>query len=201
MNKKILIFIIIFTLILLSCLTFVIISTFNKPSEEEPTKLSFENVTNNINNTLTERNDISLNSINTNYNEPKISPNAYITFYKYYKKCGHMTKEKIHITDNLVNLTEDELQKVYKDWQINKFTSSNIELYKEFEGSCGEHYLVKTTNGFITVYILNDDNSVELKETTNIAVKYLSIEDMNELENGVVLYGNEELNSYIENFE
>ncbi len=66
MNKKILIFIIIFTLILLSCLTFVIISTFNKPSEEEPTKLSFENVTNNINNTLTECNDISLNSITSN---------------------------------------------------------------------------------------------------------------------------------------
>ena len=42
---------------------------------------------------------------------------------------------------------------------------------------------------------------MEVVEKTEIAVKYLSLEDINELENGVVLYGKENLNSYIENFE
>ena len=102
---------------------------------------------------------------------------------------------------DLVNLTKDELANVYSDWQINRFTSSEIELYKEFDGSCGEHYLVKSTNGYITIYLLKSDDSTELKETTDIAVKYLSLEDMNELENGVTLYGKDSLNAYIENFE
>ena len=201
MNKKFLILIIIFSTIILLGITFFIFTFFNKKSIDESPKFSVVNEITNDNDVNNIYNVEQLNTVNTNTNEVKLSPNGYITFLKYYKKCGHISKEKIKVTDNLVNLTKDELSQLYSDWQINKFTSLDVELYKEFDGNCGEHYLVKTTNGYITIYIMNDDNSVELKETTDIATKYLSLEDMNELENGVTLYGKEALNSYIENFE
>lgn len=199
MNKKILIIII--SLIILGIITGLVISIFigeENANTPEITLMSKEN--NAINkDELNIVNNIS--TVRTNYNEIRVSPNASLTFFKYYNGCGHIAKERMTATDDLVNLTKDELANVYSDWLINKFTSSEIELYKEFDGSCGEHYLVKSTNGYITIYLLKDDDSMELKETTNISVKYLSLEDINELENGVTLYGKDSLNAYIENFE
>ena len=200
MNKKFLIIIIISFIILGSITGLVIYNLTNKktPNTPEVALMSEENNTG-----VTEETNIvnNISTISTNYNEIRVSPNASLTFYKYYTRYLRVTKERITATNNLVNLTKDELANVYSDWQINKFTSSEIELYKEFDGSCGEHYLVKSTNGYITIYLLKSDNSTELKETTDIAVKYLSLEDMNELENGVTLYGKDSLNAYIENFE
>lgn len=139
--------------------------------------------------------------IETSSEEQIISPNTTITFLKYYKKCGHTLSYRELVSEDMVNLSRDEFSKLYSDWQINKFTSTEIELYKEFKGSCGEHYLVKSVDGFVAIYYLNDDNSTTLKELTEIVVKYLALEDINELENGIILYGKESLNSYIENFE
>ena len=139
--------------------------------------------------------------ISTNSDEIKISPNASITFFKCYQTCGHTVKSREIVTNNMVNLTKEELYNLYRDWQINKFTSNEIELYKEFDGSCGEHYLVKSVDGYINIYNLKEDGSATLEETTDIAVKYLAVEDINELENGIILYGRENLNAYIENFE
>ena len=60
-------------------------------------------------------------------------------------------------------------------------------MQKDFNGSCNEHFLVKSNDGYVCIYNIKDDNSIELKEKTDIAVKYLSLVDMNELENGVTL--------------
>lgn len=158
-------------------------------------------------NTLTNNNADTINNstlydtVKTNSSEIKISPNCVIIFYKKYSECGHTLKEKIVADDSIVNLSQEEFAKLYSDWKINKFTSNEIELSKNINSYCGQHYLVKADDGYVSIYNINSDNSVELKEKTDINVKYLSIEDMNELENGVTLFGKEALNSYIENFE
>lgn len=143
----------------------------------------------------------SINILEANSADTIISPNASITFFKYYKDCGHTIKVKNDITNDMVNMSQNEFSQLYNDWQINKFTNTEIELFKEFSGTCGEHYLVKSNNGYVCIYNIQEDNSYELKENTDIAVKYLSNDDIVELEKGVVLYGKENLNSYIENFE
>ena len=130
-----------------------------------------------------------------------ISPNASITFFKHYKLCNHTIKLKETVSNEMVNLTKDEFKNLYSDWDITKFANDEIELYKEFNENCGEHYLVKSLDGYVAIYNLNEDNSAELKEQTDIAVKYLALEDINELENGIILYGKDNLNAYIENFE
>lgn len=139
--------------------------------------------------------------VKTSVENVSISPNASIIFFKYYKLCNHTIQKKEIVSEEMVNLTQSEFKNLYSNWKVTKFTNSEIELYKEFDGHCGEHYLVKSLDGYVAIYYLNENNSTELKEQTDISVKYLALEDMNELENGVILYGKENLNSYIENFE
>ena len=141
-------------------------------------------------------------TVSTSYDEVKLSPNAILTFFKHYDECGHTLKEKENISNEMTNLTRSEFAKLYSDWEIRNFSNNEVELYKSFSGNCGEHFFVKSNSGgFVEIYKIKDDETRELYETTEIATKYLSNDDRKELENGVILYGKESLNSYIENFE
>lgn len=138
----------------------------------------------------------------TSSDEIKISPNALITFNKNYSKCNHTIKVKESISPDMVNMTKNQFSKLYSDWDILKFTNSEIELSKDFNDFCNEHFLVKSTDdGFIAIYNINFDNSLTLKEKTQIAIKYLSDSDIEELKSGIKLYSIDKLNAYIENFE
>ena len=141
-------------------------------------------------------------TVPTSYDEVKLSPNAILTFLKHYDGCGHTLKEKENISAEMANITRNEFSKLYSDWKIKNFSNTDVELYKDFSGNCGEHFVVKSSSdGFVEIYRIKDDGIYELHETTEIAIKYLSNDDRKELENGVILYGKENLNSYIENFE
>lgn len=141
-------------------------------------------------------------TVPTSYDEVKLSPNAILTFLKHYDGCGHTLKEKENVSAEMANITRNEFSKLYSDWEIKNFSNTDVELYKDFSGNCGEHFLVKSSlNGFVEIDRIKDDGTNELHETTEIAIKYLSDDDRKELENGVILYGKENLNSYIENFE
>lgn len=157
---------------------------------------------NNMQNVNNVHNSQNVQVVQTNSEEIKISPNAIITFLKHYSNCGHVVRVKENAPKNIVNISKDAFSSLYSDWKINKFTSTEIELSKDFSGDCNEHFLVKSNpDGFIEIYKVQPDTSLVLHEKTDISVKYLSNEDIAELENGVYLYGKENLNAYIENFE
>lgn len=101
----------------------------------------------------------------------------------------------------MVNLTVEEFMDLYSDWTLKSFTSDEIILYKEIDDECGEHYVVKTLDGNIAIYKINNENNLDLIEKTEISIKYLPQIDVENLERGVSLVGKEELNAYIENFE
>ena len=141
-------------------------------------------------------------TVPTSYDEVKLSPNAILTFLKHYDGCGHTLKEKENISAEMTNITRNEFSKLYSDWEIKNFSNTDVELYKDFSGNCGEHFVVKSSSdGFVEIYRIKYDGTYELHETNEIAIKYLSNDDRKEMENGVILYGKENLNSYIENFE
>lgn len=139
--------------------------------------------------------------IEVNSGEEKISPNCLITLKRYYKECEHLINEYMDIPQDLVNKGEEDLQKQYPNWEIQKYSSTDIILYKEFDSSCGQHFILRNDNGKITVYKINDDNQEEVYEKTEISIDYLTETDKIEIQNGIRVQGIEELNQLIENFE
>ena len=141
------------------------------------------------------------NIIETNTKEEKITPNCVITLKRYYKGCKHITNEYLNVPQELVNKTEEDLQKKYKDWIIKKFSSTEIELYREFEGKCGEHFVLRENNGKIVINKISEDDKEIFFEETDISVDYLSEEDKEAIKEGIKVFGNENLNQVIEDFE
>ena len=139
--------------------------------------------------------------IEANAREEKISPNCLMTLKRYYNECQHTINEYIDISENLVNKTQEDLKSEYQTWEIQKYSSNEIILYKEFDSNCGQHFILRNDNGKITVYNINENNEEILYEKTEIAVDYLTDADKVEIENGIRVNGLEELNQLIEDFE
>lgn len=139
--------------------------------------------------------------IATNSQEEKISPNCLLILKKYYDECNHTINEYVDVPQDLVNGTEEDLKKEYPYWQIEKYSSNEIILYKEFNSNCGQHFVLREDEGKITVYKINENNEEEIYEKTEISVEYLSETDKSKISEGIKVNGIEELNQLLEDFE
>lgn len=164
-------------------------------SEKE---LAGEN-TYNKNNVANEENEI--NALETSSKEENVSPNAIITKKIYYTACDHLKKESEEIPKELVNKTEQEIEKEFSGWKIEKFSPTEIVLYKEMSGNCGEHYFVQEHNGVIGIYSIDEYGVKTLKEDTEIMVQYLPEEDIQNLKAGVELIGYNKLTEFLQDYE
>ena len=190
-------FIFTITIILIIAIGFVVgsylyrIESNKKQALERNTEKTLQNNTNEIRNTIV-----------TSTAEEKVSPLATLTIKKLYTKCNHILEKSEQIPVELANLNQDEFQKEYNEWEIQRFTNTEITLYKEVPGYCGEHYSLKNLNGFIAIYELDEnDTQTKLVKVTEIPIEYLTKQDKDNIKNGMKVYTKKELNKTLEDFE
>lgn len=133
--------------------------------------------------------------------EEKLAANAILILKKYYGQCEHTINEYVELPQELVNMTEQEVQAEYPDWEVIGFEKGKLTLYKELEDVCGEHFKLKIEDGKVVIYIVNNDGTESVYEKTNISSEYLTETDLLNMQNGLEIYGKEELNQIIEDFE
>ncbi len=150
-----------------------------------------------------ENNEIEndMDEIKVSETETKVSPNAELVIKKYYNECGHTIEEVREVTNDMVNKTQKEVEELYPDYKIESFDNNKIVLLKEEEGQCDEHYIVKDENSNIVIYKLLADGTEEIYQNTGIPTEYLTETDKINLRDGIKIFGRENLNSLIEDFE
>lgn len=136
-----------------------------------------------------------------NSEEEKVSPNAIITFEKHYKDCEHTIKRYEKVATSLVNATREEVEEKNNNWTLKEFSTDKIVFYQELDGQCGEHYMLRDVEGKINIYKLDENGNETLINETDIATEYLTKTDMIDMENGLIVYGKENLNQLLEDFE
>lgn len=141
------------------------------------------------------------NVTEVNSTEEKVSSNAILILKKYYTKCEHTVNEYVELPQELVNMTKKDVEAYYSDWKVIGFEQGKITLYKEFDDTCGEHFKLKIEDGKVVVYIVNKDGTESIYEKTSIPSEYLTETDLINMQNGLEIYGKEELNQIIEDFE
>ena len=106
----------------------------------------------------------SQNTTVVSSNEEKVSANAILILKKYYSKCEHTINEYVELPQELVNMTKEEVQAEYSDWEVIGFESGKVTLYKEFEDVCGEHFKLKVEEGKVVIYMVNQDGTESVYE-------------------------------------
>lgn len=145
--------------------------------------------------------ELKQETVDTGANDVVVSPNAEVILTQYFKRCGHTITTTEMAPREIVNLGKDKVQEYYRGWDIDEFSANRIKLSIQKSGICGEHYILRESDGFISISCKNDSGEYIFKGLTDIAVQYLPQEDLNQLERGIEIVGRENLNKYLENFE
>ena len=133
--------------------------------------------------------------------EVKTTPNTEIVFEIYYNKCGHTSVKKVFVSEEDVNKNEEQIAQKYKEWKIRSFTKDMIELYKEEDKMCDNHYIVKDNEGKISIYRIDENDNETLIEDTEISTKYLPQEDLELLKKGIRANNNNKLQEILSDYE
>lgn len=133
--------------------------------------------------------------------DTKTTPNTVFIFKTYYNKCMHITIKKNKIEEEFVNKTEEQIQVFYEDWKIEEFNKEQVVFYKECEGICKEHYIIRDVDGYLNVFSVDENNVETLMQTKDIVTTYLPDEDKELLEKGINVIGKDNLNATLEDYE
>jgi hypothetical protein len=151
----------------------------------------------------TEKNIVEIENaiVNANSREEKITPNTKFVLRKYYEECGHSINEYVELPQELINMTKEELEKQYKDWNVYTFSENEVILIKNINDYCDQHYILKELDGYVGVYKVDENGKENLVEKTGISTQYLTTTDLSHLKSEIKIYGLENLNKYLEDFE
>lgn len=200
MNKKIITLIIVISLIAFIITTAIIIKLTKRNDDKEKTK-NIE-ISKDIEDECTEEYEKEQRAQQVVSVEEKVAANAQLILKKYYSQCDHTINEYAELPQEIVNMTKEEVEKQYPEWQVIGFSPQKIILYKEYNDLCGEHFKLKIEDGKINIYLIDKDNNEVLYEKTNISSEYLTETDLLNMQGeGLEVYGKEELNKMVEDFE
>ena len=137
----------------------------------------------------------------TNYREEKIGFDTEFALKKYYKECGHCVISYSQIPYEFINMSREEIEENYPEWKIEEFSKNRLILSQNIDSFCDEHYVIKSNDDIIDIYKQKQKDNMELYKVTGISLEYLSKDDIERLKEGIYVYGNEKLNSTLEDFE
>lgn len=133
--------------------------------------------------------------------EEKVTPNTQFAVKEYYDECGHFNFEYEKLPEELVNLSRQEVEDYYDDYEVEEFSSSNLVIAKEINGICNEHFYIKLGSENVEIMKLNSDGSFSAYQVTDISRKYLPTDDISKLEEGIYVYGSGKIDSVLEDYE
>lgn len=159
-----------------------------------------EKISANTNQEVMEADENFENAITVSLDEIKLSPNAEMTIKKKFALCGHTTINKMSIPMEMINYTEDEVKKKYTGWIIEKFEQDELILSKEIEANCENHYVLKIEDEKLKIYNELTEEKSNFVDEIDIDIELIPSIEINNLQEGVRVYGEEELNDLVENY-
>lgn len=147
------------------------------------------------------QNEFNITTVETVQADEKLEFDAEFAQKKYYDECGHFSFQYSELPKELVNLTRQEIEDLYDDWEVESFSPTSLTLSQEINSICDDHYIIKLGDNNIEVFNLKNDGELELYKETDISKNYLPPEDIETLTQGIAVYGKAKLNSTLEDFE
>lgn len=118
------------------------------------------------------------------------------TKFKYITKYKNDSKEKVEEKwpeHDEKNITVAKLKEKYSDWNIILANEQEIVFEKEVLENAPDYYVLKALEGKVAIYDVKEDHLLNLIEITDVSINSLTSEDILALEEGIYIYGEENL--------
>ena len=125
--------------------------------------------------------------------QERIAPYTKMIYRYYYLEDG-ITKEVEDVPPYyLLDFSREELVKTYEDWQVVSFSEKEVVLQKNMEGKSEERYVIGIKDGYVAVFYQEPKDGNNIRELTNIPIAAFPREEQERLEEGFLVYGDENL--------
>lgn len=122
----------------------------------------------------------------------ELKPGAKLIFLTHFNGCGHEEITEELLEDALFGFTKEELEENMKDWTVEYFSPEQVNLRREVNGSCSEHYYIGIYEGYVALFQGRPGFEGSLIEKTDIMADVLREDDRIILEKGLVIENKQE---------
>ncbi|HYE80758.1 MAG TPA: BofC C-terminal domain-containing protein [Clostridia bacterium] len=116
-----------------------------------------------------------------------MTPNTQIIFKTYYNSCRHTSEKAVQASKDEINMSEQQLKDKYTGWEITAFSPPIVEMSRTVDAYCTNHYIIGVDDGYIAIYVYDEDGNKVLQEKTDISLATLTPEDQQALQGGIVV--------------
>ena len=129
--------------------------------------------------------------------EERIASNAEIVYQYYYTK-DQVTKEQTEpVQDYMKGLSLQQVQSIYEGWQVVYFAPDKVILRCSVIGSSKESYLLGEKDGYLAVFLEDENKKVSLYECTDTPVRILPETEQQQLKEGITILGEANLAKFL----
>ena len=137
--------------------------------------------------------------------ENRISPNTFIEERVHYKECGHLISNITLASDEVVNMTKDELlEHLYSNsanLSLISFSNVKIVLWGERNYLCKDHYIIGEENGKIAIFKIGGQGERIIdKVFVEYPINVLRDLDQEKIKEGIIINSEDELSDILENY-
>ena len=130
----------------------------------------------------------------------KITPSTKLVYEYYYPITGEKETKEETAPYFMVDLTFDDLQKYYSDWQVTYFSADKVVMQKKVYDEKGQKYIIGEKDGKLTVFWETDTDGEIIKEVTDIYVSSLPAEEQEKIRKGIEVIGEESLINILQDY-
>lgn len=126
----------------------------------------------------------------------KITPSTKLVYQYYYEEDGQMIESEEQPPYFMIDMTREEMQEKYPDWQVQSFSEEEVVMRKSVQQKSHETYRLGIHEGYVAVYY---ENGV-IKDILDTPISALTEEERQRLEKGIVVTGEERLIRLLEDY-
>ncbi len=139
------------------------------------------------------KDEIEEDSITATTESGRITPSTKMVYEYYYTEDGVTQTLEDVPPYFLLDMTLEDMKKVYTDWQIISFSSKEVVMRKTLEAKSNEQYIIGEKNGYVAVFYKEPQHGIILHEITNTPLSALPLEERERLLEGISVTGDENL--------
>ncbi|NDO45692.1 hypothetical protein [Clostridium sp. MD294] len=130
----------------------------------------------------------------------RITPSTKMVYEYYYTGDGVTQTLEDVPPYFLLDMTLEDMKKVYTDWKIISFSAEEVVMRKTLEAKSNEQYIIGEKNGYIAVYYKEAQHGIILHEITNTPLSALPLEEQERLLEGISVIGDENLSKILSDY-
>lgn len=200
-NKKIFWFAICLTVVTAVSTFFITYTTFNKRIINQNPINDIETKTYTLNDDIKNQEQQTETAEVVAINIARITPSTKLVYEYYYEGDGETKREEEVPPYFLLDMTREDIEKKYPDWQLQSFSSSEVVMRKNIAGKVKERYIIREYDGYVAVFFEQPVDGVSLRELTDTPISSLTEEEQAKLKIGISILGEEALINAMENYE